>query len=125
MEPKFPALISNTYPNFGPDKLARGDQKVVRGNPNLTLPTKSIMTVVTSLPIMSERSHYFRNAYLEQKDFSSTKSYTVRLYGIRLGFLKISILVSVAGTNAMKDNDRVKFHESYQSHNKITWRNKL
>ena len=32
---------------------------------------------------------------------------------ILLGFLKISTLVLVAGTNAMKDNDRVISHESY------------
>ena len=36
---------------------------------------------------------------------------------IRLGFLKISTFFWVAGTNAMKDNDRVISHESYQSHN--------
>jgi len=39
-----------------------------------------VVTTVTSLLIMSERSHYFRNAYLKERGFSSTKSYADRLY---------------------------------------------
>ena len=45
--------------------------------------------------------------------------------GKRLGFLKISTLVWVAGTNPIKGNNGVRSHKSYQSHNEITWRNKV
>ena len=44
----------------------------------------------------------------------------IDLTGKCLGFLKISTLVSVAGTNSIKGNNGVMSHESYQSHNEIT-----
>jgi len=44
----------------------------------------------------------------------------IDLTGKRLGFLKISILVWVVGSNPIKGNNGVMSHESYQSHNEIT-----
>jgi len=44
----------------------------------------------------------------------------IDLTGKRLGFLKISTLVWVAGTNSIKGNNGVMSHESYQGHNEIT-----
>ena len=83
----------------------------MRGNPNLMLPTKSVVTVITGLLITSERSHYFRKSYLEKWGLTSTKLYAFRRTEIRLKFLKVLTLVWVAGTNAIKDKDRVISHE--------------
>jgi len=76
------------------------------------------VTVMTGLLFTSERSHYFHKSYLEERGLTSTKSYADRLTKIRQKFLKVLTLVWVAGTNVVKDNDRVILHESYQSYNK-------
>ena len=44
----------------------------------------SVVTVMTGLLITSERSHYFRKSYLEERGLTSTKSYADRLTEIRL-----------------------------------------
>ena len=73
---------------------------------------------MTGLLFTLERSHYFRKSYLEERGLTSTKSYADRLTKYAQKFLEVLTLVWVAGTNAIKDNNRVISHESYQSYNK-------
>ena len=51
---------------------------------NLLVDAYSVVTVMTGLLITSERSHYFRKSYLEERGLTSTKSYADRLTEIRL-----------------------------------------
>ena len=44
----------------------------------------TVVTVMTGLLFTSERSHYFRKSYLEERGLTSTKSYADRLTKIRL-----------------------------------------
>ena len=44
----------------------------------------AVVTVMTGLLFASERSHYFRKSYLEERGLTSTKSYADRLTKIRL-----------------------------------------
>jgi len=80
---------------------------------------------MTGLLFTSERSHYFRKSYLKRGVWLPPNRTQIDLLEFVQRFFKILTLIWVAGRNAIKDNDRVVSHESYQSHNKITSRNKV
>ena len=66
----------------------------------------SVVTVVTRLLFTSERSHYFRKSYLEERGLTSPNRTQIDLLKYVQKFLKVLTLAWVAGTNAIKDNNR-------------------
>ena len=73
-------------PEDGPNgpKHVTANIRYFNVNFNILYVQQKVVTVMTGLLITSERSHYFRKSYLEDRGLTSTKSYADRLTEINL-----------------------------------------